>query len=92
MNGYEIVTVLISASGVILIPILVLMVRTAMRWTRTEDKLTAVVENLERMLTESDKVHNAMYSQMANDRDVTDKRLRFIEEWFMRRGSDNAIR
>lgn len=86
MTRFELLTLIMSFIAVILIPCLILMIRGAIKWTRTEDKLSTLVDDIHEMVLGSEKIHAAMYEQMREDRSVTDKRLRFIEEWFMRGG------
>jgi biopolymer transport protein ExbB/TolQ len=46
-------------------------------------------ENADAMKTvvkEQGRIHSEIYEQMRVDRDATDKRLRFLEEYWMKRG------
>ena len=72
--------------SVLIIPALVILVRGAIKWTRTEDKLSVLVDDVRELIDEKDKVHAELLEQMRYDRDATDRRLRFVEEWFMRAG------
>lgn len=81
-------TAALAAVSVLLIPALVLLTRGAVKWTRTEDKLSELVADVRRLMQDKDKVHAEMLTQMRLDREATDKRLRFIEEFFMRKGRD----
>lgn len=83
------VVVALTVFSVLLLPLLVLMFRGVMKWTRTEDKLAELVNDVRELVDAKDKTHAAMLDQMRADRESTDKRLRFIEEWFMRRGRDS---
>lgn len=80
----DFVTIALSVIGIIIIPTLILLVRGAVKWTRTEDRLSELVRDVGVLVDAKEKVHSEMYTQMRFDRDATDKRLRFIEEWFMR--------
>lgn len=84
----EWLTVALMVFSVLLLPTLAIMVRGAVKWTRTEDKLAELVGDVRELVGNEEKVHAEMLAQMRSDRDVTDKRLRFIEEFFMRRGRD----
>jgi len=84
--------VLLSVLSVLIIPALVILVRGAVKWTRTEDKLSTLVDDVRELVEQKDKVHAAMLEQMRVDRDATDKRLRFIEEWFMTSGRGRRAR
>lgn len=72
MTSFELLTLIMSFIGVILIPCVVLMIRGAIKWTRTEGKLSELITDV-RELVEQGKA----------DKEATDKRLRYIEEWFM---------
>lgn len=75
MTHFEITTIALSVIAVILIPVLTLMVRGAIKWTRTEDKLSELVTDMRELVI-----------QGKADKEATDKRLRYIEEWFMSGG------
>lgn len=83
MTHADFVTIALSAIGILLVPALALLVRIAVKWTRTEDRLGTLVTDVRELVDAKDKVHAEMLAQMRADRDATDKRLRFIEEWFM---------
>lgn len=84
MTHFEVTSLILTLITVVLIPTLVVLVRGAVKWTQTEDKLGSLVDAVEKLVDEKDKVHAAMLDQMTRDRDATDRRLRFIEERFMR--------
>jgi hypothetical protein len=94
MNSTDFLTLIVSAIGAILLPTLIMILRGIVRWTRTwtitEEKLSAVASDLSELMAQKDQVHAALFDQMRVDREATDKRLRFIEEWFMRGGRTNA--
>jgi hypothetical protein len=83
MTHFEITSLFLSIIGIILIPVLGFLIRGAVKWTRTEDRLATLVDDVRELVNSSERVHTAMYDQMRADRDATNKRLRFIEEWFM---------
>lgn len=91
MTKYEWVSVALTVVAVLLIPVIVILVRGAIKWTHVEDKLSELVTDVGQLVANKDKVHSEMLEQMRLDREATDRRLRFIEEWFMNRGKD-AIR
>lgn len=66
--------------------ILTIVVRGERRQTRTEDKVSQMVDKVEEIVRDKDRIHKEMLEQMRYDRDATNKRLRFVEEWFMRKG------
>lgn len=69
MNHYEVLTLLISVIGVILIPFLVVSVKGISKWTRIEDKLDSLAGTDKSILDKIDK----------NQRD-TDAKLRNVEK------------
>ena len=77
------VIAIVSIFSVFLIPILVIMVRGAMKWTHVTDKLETLVSKVEELVTDQDKVHAEMLAQMRSDREAMDRRVRFMEEHFM---------
>ena len=85
MTNFEWVMVALTSLSVLLIPILVLMFRGAIHWTRTDDRLTDLVEDVESLIRKSDKMQSEILNQMTYDREATNKRLRFIEEYWMTR-------
>ena len=84
------IIVILSIFSVLLTPILVILVRGAVKWTRTEDKLGMLVDDVRQLVADKDKVHAEILEQMRLDRDNTDRRLRFIEEFWMQRGRDHS--
>lgn len=63
-----------------------ILIRTVRRNTRADDKLDSLVESVRQLVADKEKVHTAILEQMRYDRDATDRRLRFMEEWFMKGG------
>jgi len=104
MSQFEIVMIALTVLSVLAIPALVLLVRAAIKWTKTDDRLEKLVEDvselvrdkekahkeladaMQNVVTEQNEVHKEMYAQMRTDRSATDTRLRFIEEYWMKRG------
>lgn len=80
MTRFDILTILISITGVLLIPSLILMVKLVRQWTRQEDKLNELINDVGKLIQDKDRVHQEMYRQMREDRLATDKRLRWLEE------------
>ena len=81
----------VAALTVVIVPILVLLIRGAIKWTRTEDKLGTLIDTMKELIIDKDKVHSEMLAQMRIDREATDKRLRFIEEFWMRKGYEKQL-
>ena len=69
-----------------LIPAVVLMYRVITRWIKREDKITALADNMTHIVENNDRAHQEIITQMRYDRSVTDRRLRWFEEYFMQNG------
>lgn len=79
MNSYAYLSLALGFLGIILIPFMVLMFRAAMKWTRVEDNLQNVADDLKQLVIDKDKTHQEMLTQMREDRRATDERLRWLE-------------
>lgn len=86
MTKYEWASFLLAVVAVLFIPTIVILIRGAIKWTRTEDKLSTLIEDFREMMTDKDKMHGEILEQMRVDREATDRRLRFIEEFWMQKG------
>lgn len=86
MTQFEWTVTILTVFSVLLLPVLALMFRGAVKWTRTEDKLSELVGDMREMITDKDRVHAEMLSMMKSDRDAADRRLRFLEEFWMEKG------
>lgn len=84
-----VVGVAVAIIASILIPCLVLMVRLIIQWTKFQDQLQSISSDLQHLVEDKEKVHNAMFSQMNNDREATNLRLRWLEEhlWRITKGA-----
>lgn len=100
----------LTVLSVIGIPMLIVMIRGAMKWTHVEDKLGVLVDKISEIVTDKEKVHSDLLQQMGEDRkssndvhreileqmrldrDATDRRLRYIEEWYMELGKKTVSR
>lgn len=76
MTGFEWTSVMLSVLALLVLPALALTVRQAVRWARTEDKLTGLVEDVKQLAEDS-----------REGRIAVDRRLRWLEEnlWQRRR-------
>lgn len=63
-----------------LIPALVLLVRLVVKWTKVEERLAELAEDMRELVKDKDKVHTELATQMREDRAATDRRLRWLEE------------
>lgn len=80
MTHYEILATGLTVIGVILIPLIAIMVRMIVKWTRIEDKLSHVADSIDKLVKDKDQVHGELLAQMREDRKATDRRLRWLEE------------
>jgi hypothetical protein len=81
MNGAETtLTIALSVMGVIVFPTLLLAFRAAIRWKGIEDKLGEVVTQLQEITEDEHRVHAELNTQMREDRNATNLRLRWLEE------------
>lgn len=101
------VEITLSIFAVLLIPAIVLLVRIAIAWSRTDTAFKQSAKSIEKLVADNKEehsklsgamneivqqqgdIHREIYEQMRHDRDATDRRLRFIEEYWMKRGQGN---
>lgn len=86
MTRFEITTLCLSVIGVLMVPLIGVMLRGMIRWIRTEDRLDTLIGDVRELVSDQDKVHSDILSQMKYDRDATNTRLRYLEEFFMAYG------
>lgn len=72
----------ISAFG---IPIITLAYRNGQRQQHVNDSITRFTQEMKELQSEKDEAHRDIYKVIAEDRHLMDRRLRYIEEWFMRK-------
>lgn len=72
MKEFDWIMVILSTMSVIGIPILIFLIRGAIKWTKVEMKL-------EQLIRQESEVHNEMFRTMREDRKATDERLRWLE-------------
>lgn len=97
MSVFEILTLCLSALAILIIPFSIMLVRGAIKWTRIEGKIDAANEKIDRTQTElahfvadKERAHTLIYEQMKDDREATNRRLRWLEEHLWK-GSGNAV-
>jgi hypothetical protein len=83
VTHFEWTTAILTGIGVLFLPAIAILIRGAIKWTRTEDKLAELVRDVHELVDSKDKVHTEMYAQMREDRAATDRRLRYLEERLM---------
>ena len=59
------------------------LIKSVRHQTQIEDKLDNAIEDISKLVVDKDKVHTAIYEQMQIDRDATDRRLRYLEEFWI---------
>jgi len=70
----------------ILCYVLSILMRNIRRAIRTEDRIGALESKVITLVTTQQQMQISMLDQMKYDRDATDKRLRYVEEYFMHLG------
>jgi len=80
MSGDQRFQIMLTVIGVFFIPIIVMLYRGIVKWTRTEDKLDELVRDVQQLVKDKDSTHAAMIQTMSDDRRATDRRLRWLEE------------
>lgn len=84
-------TLILTAIGIVFIPTLAFIIRATVKWTRVEDKLAEMVDDMKKIVDDKDKTHTDMLRQMTDDRRATDRRLRWLEENLWNKGNKNAL-
>lgn len=79
MTPFEQMSIALGVLSVIVIPLVVFLIRGAVKWTRVESKLESIVEKLGEIVADKDKIHAELIAQMRDDRRATDERLRWLE-------------
>lgn len=90
MSAFELTLTALTALSVLAIPALAILIRGAVKWTRTEDRLGELVDDVRALVEDQDKTHAELLALMRSDREGFDRRLRFVEEFWMSRGRENA--
>jgi len=61
--------------------------RVILKFSRSESKLNMLADDLKELIENKDRIHAELVAQMGRDRDATDRRLRYLEEWHMKHGT-----
>jgi hypothetical protein len=80
VTRFELLTLIITIIGIVLIPTAVMVIRLVVRWTIVESRLNEITRGVKYIVEEKDKAHHELYETMRQDRDATDRRLRWLEE------------
>lgn len=77
---FEFLSLLLSIIVLLIIPLIITMIRGIVKWTRTEDKLNTLMRDVSQLVEDKDKTHTEILAQMREDRNATNRRLRWLEE------------
>ena len=91
MSGDQRFQIILTVIGVLFIPIIVMLYRGIVKWTRTEDKLDELVKDMATLIKDKDQTHREILQQMTDDRRATDRRLRWLEENIWKGSRNNAL-
>ena len=80
-------SLILTFISVLLIPLAVVVVRGALKWSRMESSLDNAVKSLQQIVTDKDKVHKELSDQMREDRKATNERLTWLERNVWKGGS-----
>ncbi|HEY6020027.1 MAG TPA: hypothetical protein VIY48_09035 [Candidatus Paceibacterota bacterium] len=84
------ITTLLIAFMSMLTGLFVYIVKGAYRWARTEEKLEEVVKQLKAIVDDKDEAHRLIHQTLRDDREATNRRLRWLEEHLWRNPKGNA--
>jgi hypothetical protein len=86
VSAVQIITICLTAMGVIIIPMFIWIIKITSKWTKLEEQMSRAVSDIDKLVKDKDKTHEAMLQQMTNDRNATNLRLRWLEEhlWTLR--------
>lgn len=80
--------IILSVIAVLMIPLLRLIWGAGQKQQQIEDKQVELIKNMEKLIADKDAVHREIIQTIREDREATNKRLRWLEEnlWNTRRG------
>lgn len=74
------VQLVLAVMSVIIIPLVALMIRLIIRWSKMESALSSLTKDVSDLVRNKEATHTAMLDTMREDRKATDRRLRWLEE------------
>lgn len=86
VTWYEILSIILTGMGVLLIPLIIVLIRVTVRWTRTENTLATLVSQVKEHSDSCQQVHAEMFKQMRLDREATNQRLYYLEKIWIEKG------
>lgn len=81
---------ILSGIGILMLPMLGLLVKVVGKWTKVEERLARVVDELSKLNIDRKETHAAILATQAEDRRATNERLQKIEEHFWRASRKDA--
>lgn len=85
MTSAERFYVIITVLSLFVIPAIALLIRMAIKWTKIEADVRALVGDVKKLVADKDRTHAAMLDQMKEDRVATNRRLEFLEHLWIER-------
>lgn len=85
LSAYEVASLALAILTVVLIPLMAILIRLVIRGTRFEAKLDHSIAQLNKHITDSDKVHAELAATAREDRRASNERLTWLERNLWRR-------
>ena len=73
-----------------LVSIVVYIIKGVARWARTEERLEELITDVKELVKDKDQAHRLIMDTLKDDREATNRRLRWLEEHLWRRDRGNA--
>lgn len=86
-GGYQYLEVILSILSVLIIPGIVLMIRSAVKSGQLESDVRNVIDDVKSVITSEAEAHKEIYANMREDRKSTNARLTWLEQNLWKRGS-----
>lgn len=92
MTFYETLTLVLGFLSVVFIPMIVLLIRFTVGWTKIGDAVRELAKDVRELVSDKDKVHKEILAQMRDDRNATNQRLTWLERnLWNRRGRNQDV-
>lgn len=66
------------------------LIKGAARWARTEERLEDLIMDVKKLVADKDEAHKLIMETLKDDREATNRRLRWLEEHLWRRQPPSA--
>lgn len=86
MTADQRLTIILTAFAVLFVPAITVLIRATIKWTRVESRLDEIANDLVALIKDKDQAHIEILTAMREDRQATDKRLRWLEEHLWNQG------